>query len=188
MHFSMICVVLCYHICNIQFVTSDHYIVSLYAPDSDSTTSESYIIEHLQDVQSLLHGDFVTFTYWNLAKWNFYAYAISIGVSELDILRRMADVKFVERVGEMVVASNNIPGYIPFNYLRPEVPALTHEGYCTVDYDVYRKHVNVTVPKTLPTVVSTEMNRRHIESNRLSECFCVGHWNLQCACGFRRAC
>lgn len=138
-----------------HLVKSDDYLVSLYLPNSDSDT---YLKSHLDAVKSFLHGDRFNFIYWSLAKLNVFAYSITLNGAEVDTLKRMADVKFVERVGEMTVASSNMPNYIPFNFVRPETPVLSHEGYCTINYDEYRRHVQKNVTQSVPAIVSGEIS------------------------------
>lgn len=122
----------------------DDYIVSLTAP-SDNVNRVTYLTDHISNLDSMLNGEyFVKHVYSYLAEFDFYAYAVSLSSVDADIIRHMTSVKFIELVGYMNVAGvRKIGNSIPFDpqYMRPETPTLTRDGFCNIGYDTYNSFV-----------------------------------------------
>ena len=121
-------------------VSNDDYIVSLIAPTDKEVNNSDFLRTHIEEVKSLLPTTSIKYIYWNLAEIDFLAYSISISSEDLvDRLKSNPHVKFVEKVGHMKVASRSLHNTVAFDpqYIRPETPSLSKEGFCSMGYDIY---------------------------------------------------
>jgi hypothetical protein len=127
-------------------ISVEDYIVSLVAP-SDDRDRVSHLTEHINfQLQSVLNGDYhVKHIYSHMAVYDFLAYSIRVDSEGADVIKNMPGVKFIEPVGYMDVAGvRKIGNTVSFDpqYVRPEIPTLTKDGFCNVGYDTYYSFVD----------------------------------------------
>ena len=151
---TALCFVTLFVVC---YGKANDYVICL--SHANSSEDDHFLDAHIQEVSVILKGNFVKHVYRNLAELRFYAYAITLQQEHLAILEKLENIKFIEQVGNMSTADSYFTNRL---YTRSEDSVLEgHEGFCTLDYDLYHTYLSAPTQDTLPAIVSNRKGPYH---------------------------